>query len=69
MSSNKTNTLSDPFEEEEEDPLKIGVIGCGDLRQYMAQGIKRQGHIVLASTGFDCSSEVCDQNGALEEHG
>ena len=37
MPSNKINALLGPFEEEE-DPLKIGVVGLGDLGQSMAQG-------------------------------
>ncbi|KAF3333301.1 arogenate dehydrogenase 2 [Carex littledalei] len=43
-------------------PLKIGIIGFGNFGQFIAKGMRRQGHSVLATSRSDYS-EYCKQNG------
>lgn len=43
-------------------PLKIGIIGFGNFGQFIAKGMRRQGHSVLATSRSDYS-EYCEQNG------
>ncbi|XP_039142895.1 arogenate dehydrogenase 2, chloroplastic-like [Dioscorea cayenensis subsp. rotundata] len=52
----------EPSSEVNETPLKIAIIGFGNFGQFIAKGIQRQGHAVLAFSRSDYS-EYCDQNG------
>jgi NADP oxidoreductase coenzyme F420-dependent len=45
----------------ESTPLKIGIIGFGNFGQFIAEGIKRQGHYVLVTSRTDYS-EYCKHN-------
>ncbi|KAK8963052.1 hypothetical protein KSP40_PGU009593 [Platanthera guangdongensis] len=46
----------------EEAPLKIGMVGFGKFGQFIARGLKRQGHAVMATSRSDYT-EYCKQNG------
>ncbi|KAJ4770025.1 arogenate dehydrogenase [Rhynchospora pubera] len=43
-------------------PLRIGIVGFGNFGQFIAEGLRRQGHFVLATSRSDYS-EYCKQNG------
>nr|DAD24857.1 TPA_asm: hypothetical protein HUJ06_026321 [Nelumbo nucifera] len=45
-----------------EDPLRIGIVGFGNFGQFIAKRLKRQGHIVLATSRSDYS-EYCAESG------
>ncbi|KAH7657931.1 Arogenate dehydrogenase (NADP(+)) protein [Dioscorea alata] len=45
-----------------ETPLKIAIVGFGNFGQFIAKGIQRQGHVVLASSRSDYS-DYCNENG------
>lgn len=48
--------------EEREKPLKIGILGFGNFGQFIAKGIQRQGHTVLATSRSD-HSDYCRRRG------
>ncbi|KAF9589146.1 hypothetical protein IFM89_019462 [Coptis chinensis] len=45
-----------------ENPLKVGIIGFGNFGQFIAKGLRRQGHNVLATSRTDYS-DYCQENG------
>ncbi|XP_020598571.1 arogenate dehydrogenase 2, chloroplastic-like [Phalaenopsis equestris] len=48
--------------DEKEAPLRIGIVGLGNFGQFIAQGLKRQGHQVLATSRSDYT-DYCKLNG------
>lgn len=55
------NCINGDAKTESAAPLKVGIIGFGNFGQFIAKGIKRQGHSVLATSRTDYS-EYCKQN-------
>ena len=47
---------------DEVNPLKIAIIGFGNFGQFIAKGLTRQGHTVLATSRSDYS-DYCKQHG------
>ncbi|XP_010279113.1 PREDICTED: arogenate dehydrogenase 2, chloroplastic-like [Nelumbo nucifera] len=47
---------------EPEDPLRVGIVGFGNFGQFIAKGLRRQGHNVLATSRSDYS-EYCEEHG------
>ncbi|XP_072998470.1 arogenate dehydrogenase 2, chloroplastic-like [Typha latifolia] len=62
VAAGRPNAAREPPNELEESPIKIAIIGFGNFGQFIARGIKRQGHIVLATSRSDYS-EYCNQHG------
>ncbi|XP_072965553.1 arogenate dehydrogenase 2, chloroplastic-like [Typha angustifolia] len=62
VAAGRPNAAREPLNELEESPIKIAIIGFGNFGQFIAGGIKRQGHIVLATSRSDYS-EYCNQHG------
>lgn len=48
--------------DKEEVPLKIAIAGFGNFGKFMAQGLKRQGHLVMATSRSDYT-DYCKQHG------
>lgn len=48
--------------DEEEAPLRVGIVGFGNFGQFIAQGIQRQGHTVMATSRTDYSA-YCRRHG------
>ncbi|PKA47207.1 Arogenate dehydrogenase 2, chloroplastic [Apostasia shenzhenica] len=55
-----------PSAEEEESlgPLRIAIVGFGNFGRFIAQGFRRQGHTVIATSRTDYG-EYCRQHGVL----
>ncbi|KAM0939548.1 putative arogenate dehydrogenase (NADP(+)) [Dioscorea sansibarensis] len=60
--SNTGVEYPEPNSELNETPLKIAIVGFGNFGQFIAKGIQRQGHVVIASSRSDYS-DYCNQNG------
>nr|CAD1843245.1 unnamed protein product [Ananas comosus var. bracteatus] len=56
------NDTAQTGHEEQTPVLKIAIIGFGNFGQFIANGIKRQGHIVMATSRSDYS-EYCERHG------
>lgn len=56
------NDTAQTGHEEQTPVLKIAIIGFGNFGQFIANGIERQGHIVLATSRSDYS-EYCERHG------
>ncbi|KAL0925690.1 hypothetical protein M5K25_004055 [Dendrobium thyrsiflorum] len=55
-------TVESPLMDKEEAPLKIAIVGFGNFGQFIAQGLKRQGHQVMATSRSDYT-DYCKLNG------
>ncbi|KAG9446592.1 hypothetical protein H6P81_012720 [Aristolochia fimbriata] len=53
---------SPPLTSSNEEPLKIAIIGFGNFGQFIAKGMLRQGHEVLATSRSDYS-DYCQKHG------
>ncbi|XP_008793015.2 arogenate dehydrogenase 2, chloroplastic-like [Phoenix dactylifera] len=52
----------EPPNKPREDPLRIAIIGFGNFGQFIARGLARQGHNVLATSRTDYS-QYCNRHG------
>jgi arogenate dehydrogenase (NADP+) len=55
-------TTNEPDQPEAAPALRVGIIGFGNFGQFIAGGIQRQGHAVLASSRSDYSA-YCSAHG------
>lgn len=54
--------LSKPSLSSLEPPLKVAIVGFGNFGQFIAKGLSRQGHVVLATSRSDYS-DYCERHG------
>jgi arogenate dehydrogenase (NADP+), plant len=52
----------DPRHDPPVPPLRVGIVGFGNFGQFIAAGVQRQGHAVLAASRSDYSA-YCTQHG------
>ncbi|OVA04048.1 Prephenate dehydrogenase [Macleaya cordata] len=62
LKSSQPSISPEKITSQEDEPLRIGIVGFGNFGQFIAKAIKRQGHSVVATSRSDYS-EYCQQNG------
>lgn len=62
VAANNGKSMSKHPEPSRGEPLKIAIVGFGNFGRFIAKGVMRQGHNVLATSRSDYS-DYCQQHG------